>query len=251
MKRFGAFVGAVLLSCLSLHAADPKPQIVGPSQAIAGDMVVLDATKSAGVKHFRWRLLSPVIPGRKLMEVAEDNKSCRLATYPGTYVVQLLVGNDEGVDATTHQVIVTGDCVPQPDPTPVPVPPGPGPSPTPVPDPEPTFPPGQFSISADAYKWAMAVTATKRADEAHALATSCDSLAAQVAAGTVKGDQTILNAIGAAFDAGVGADAAAWKPFRSHLADRAKTIYFDGNRKGPMDWAALLREVSLGLKAVK
>ncbi len=250
MKRFGAFAAALLLSCLSLQAAEPKPLIEGPSQAIAGDMVILDATKSAGVKHFRWRLLSPVISGRKMMEVAADNKSVRLATYPGTYVVQLLVGNDEGVDATTHQVIVTGDCVPQPEP-PVPVPPGPGPTPVPVPVPEPSFPPGQFSISADAYKWAMAVTAEKRADEAHAMATSCESLAAQVAAGTVKGDQTILNAIGAAFDAGVGSDAAAWKQFRSQLAERVKTIYFDGNRKGPMDWAPLLREVSLGLKAVK
>lgn len=269
MKRLGAFVGLLLAACLSCHlfAADPKPQIDGPVTAVAGDMITLDATKSVGVKHFRWRLLAPQIPGRKLLEAAPDNKTCRIASYPATYVVQLLVGNEEGVDAVTHQIIVSGECVTPlpnpPAPTPTPVPPGPGPGPGPTPDPGPTpppvpppnpdpvFPPGQFSISLDVYKWASAVESPKRAQECLALAQAGEALAAQIAAGTVKGDQAILNAIGAALELSTNGDVAAWKPFRQQLANRVKTIYFAGKLKSAADWSALIREVSLGLKAVK
>lgn len=254
MRMILALVASLCLA-QALPAGDPKPFIEGPSTAIAGQLVTLDASKSEDVLHYKWREISPNIPGRRVIEVDSDQKKVRIATYPGRYLIELLVGNADGVDAITHELIVSGDCPPDPKPPVPPGPPTPDPQPTPVPpNPspvDPVFPPGEFSVSADVYKWATAVSSPGRIAEAQACAVAGDSLAAQIAAGTLRGEQQILNGIGSVFTSATSANAAAWSGFRKLLSDRVKEIYLGGKLRSPTDWAALIREVSLGLKAVK
>lgn len=256
MRHFGAFVVVCLLTAVSQgQAGEPRPFIEGPSTAIGGQLVTLDASKSEDCTLYKWVEISPRIPGRRVIEVDSDPKKVRIATYPGTYRIQLMVANAEGLSEITHELVVSGDCPPDPVP---PVPPGPTPDPQPTPIPpvppspvDPVFPPGDFAIAADVYRWAKAVASPARSTEAQACGVGGDSLAAQIAAGTVKGDQAILNGIGSVFTGATSSNAAAWSVFRKLLSDRVKEIYLAGKLRTPTDWAALIREVSLGLKAVK
>lgn len=249
VRQTGAFLAAALFVCSFVAAGEPKPFIDGPKSAIAGQLVTLDASKSEDCIHYKWKVISPTdVPGRRILELDSDGTKCRIATYPGKYTIQLLVANAEGIEGIFHELIVTDECHPEPGPQPPqPVPPGPQP-PTPV---DPVFPSGQFGISTDAYKWAMGVNSPARASEAQACGSAGDTLAAQIAAGTVKGDQQILNAIGTLFNNSTSANAAAWVSFRSQLSARVKELWAAGKIKSPTDWSALVREVSLALKAVK
>lgn len=144
---------------------------------------------------------------------------------------------------------------PMPNPQPVPVPPQPQPIP-PAPTPEPVFPAGTFAVSQDCYKLASLVNSPGRTAEALAMAGAAEGLAAQLAAGTVKADSFLqVNAlagkIGKGFIEAAGANAAAWKDFRTQVAAKASVFYTAGKLSNSAAWAEFLRECALGLKAVK
>ena len=148
--------------------------------------------------------------------------------------------------------------VPAPSPGPAPVPPGPQP-PVPRPSPAPPTEPddGRFAIAKAVYRSAMAVNSPDRVAEAQALAAVFASVSAQIAAGTLNG--TLLDPqwhkISVALTAGnkpvMAKHLSAWKSSAEELSEAIASRYSDDKLKNNQDWADLLSEISIGLKAVK
>lgn len=168
---------------------------------------------------------------------------------------------DDGSYAYESLLIVTpgGDTpLPPPGPGPIPpTPPGPGPAPDPPgppmpPAPMPDLPEGDFGVSKGVYDACMAVMlpAEKRNQQAAALAAAAEALAAEIAA-TPIGPQEIVNRIGKALDGIVAGDSAAWNPLRRHLSAKIQELYLAGRLGTGGAWSGLLRELAVGLKAVR
>lgn len=247
----------------------PKAVINGPTSAMAGEMIFLNAGDSTDAEHFLWRV-TPEIPGRLTIHVTDNGRRCQVASIPGAYTITLAVSNDEGIDLTSWSIVVPGTPLPPaptpplPAPQPAPLPPAPPPSPLPGPQPappgpnppapsppEPTFPAGTFHVSADVYRWAMSVKSPNRAAEAKGLADACEATAAAIGAGTLNSAQKILSALLSANNAALGPSVAAWTPCGQQLSARIKDLYMAGKLPDPAAWAVLLREMAVGFKAVK
>lgn len=261
-------LAALLLGGSAAWAVQPVAIINGPRHGEPGEELIYDLSQSEGAPTlFRWKV-SPELTGRKQLTVLEGGAKCRLASYPGTYYIRGMVANAEGIDDHVFKVVIPGTVpCPPPDPNvPAPVVPVPGPTPVvpvvPVPTPMPVvppappmpvipvLPPGEFGgLPAAVYALAEAVVSPGKVDEAHKLADAFDATAAQISAGTLKGPVAIVAAVGAAFN---GSVPPAWDSgFRTKAIAKMKAI-FDGGQLSTSDkWAVMLREVSLGLRAVK
>lgn len=266
----------LLLSAPSvLIAAEPlKAILVAPHSAEAGTDLFLDASQSEGtIQHYLWRV-TPERPGKKQIDTSKDKQKPRLMTYPGKWTVELLIVSEDGEQSRCYQTIdIPGAVVPcpepdpqpKPDPTPgpTPIPPRPDPGPQPVPPtpdppkpPDPVVPAGEFGIApkiADATKTTPLPERTKLAD-------ACDVLAAQIAAGTLKDPQKLLNEIAVAAKA-IPAFAAIMpkiqgvlqETYAAHKNGRLKVnVGVSGaSMADPSGWQQLLKECSIGLKALK
>ncbi len=122
-------IAFLLALCL---AADPKAVIEGPSQANPGDLVILDATKSAGTGHV-WKLVG----SKKSYLPVNGGTQCVFASGDaGVYTFVLAVADGGKASLAEHSVTVGTP------PPPIPVPP-----PTPPPDPTPPpKPPGLRTV---------------------------------------------------------------------------------------------------------
>ena len=147
---------------------------------------------------------------------------------------------------------------PSPVPAPTPSPVRPDPLPPPVPAPLPTEPvDGRFGIAKAVWKIAKEVQSPDRVAESQALASVFESVAAQVAAGTLNG--TLLDPqwhkISVALTAGnkpiMAKHLAAWKSSAEQLSEAIGQRYGDGKLNSNQDWSDLLNEIASGLKAVK
>lgn len=142
--------------------------------------------------------------------------------------------------------------VPPPGPTP---PPGPGPAPPPVPG--PVFPDGKYQLSARSYKWAteqVQLAGEDKGKSAQALATSFNSIAAAIAAGTLRDAKTILSATKQNNQTALtqsGVPVQAWDGFGQSLQKYAFQLYQGGQLKTPEDFAQAWREVANGLEKVR
>ena len=237
----------------------PVAVLSGPKTADAGEEIILDASASEGSpKVFRF-FVEPELKGRKQIVTLSRGK-VRLASFPGTYAVRVVVSNDYGIDEHSMTVVVgNGTCpcpsptpiVPVPIPVPLPVVPVPVPVPVvPVPVPVPGLPVGEFDgLPAAVLALAMAVNSPGRVAEAAKLADAFDAVSAQLSAGTLANPISIVAAVGTAFN---GSVPAAWDAgFRTASVARMKALYTGGKLNTPDRWAAMLREVSMGLRAVK
>ena len=265
---------ALLLLGGSAMATPPTAIINGPKSAEPGEELIFDASMSEGDPTlYAWRVF-PQLAGRKQLTVLDGGKKVRLASFPGTYLVRLMVANTEGIADHEHQVTIPGSvpCPPAPTPSPVvptPVPnPAPGPTPVPVPTPTPvpppptpgpvppvppipdTLPAGEFDgLPAAVRVLALLVNSPNRATEAAKLADALEAVAAQAAAKTLTNPLAIVSAIGTAFN---GSVPAAWDAdFRVKAVSRMKALYEGGKLPTPERWAAMLREVVIGLRSVK
>ncbi len=238
---------AVYLTLTTLAAAQSADAVItGPTGGRPGDLLVLDAGNSTA-DYFAWSV-EPELPNeRPTILPIEDGKKCIICSVPGRYVVVLAVSNSLGIDQLKWTVTVGDGPVPPPGPGPSP---GPGPTPPPLPVP-PVIPDGQFAIARVAYDAAMSVESTSRAAEAQALAAGLDGVAASISAGVLSGAQKILAAILQANNAALGANMPKWVGWGAAVSERLKAIYLAGLLKSTDDWAACLREVSIGLKAVQ
>lgn len=131
---------------------------------------------------------------------------------------------------------------------------------TPVVPPKPVNPEpedGRFAVAKQVYRLASIVDSPDRVAECQALAAVFDSVAAQVAAGTLNG--SLLNPqwhqISSALTAGnkpiIAKHLTAWNGPATQLGDAISKRYSDGKLDTNDDWSDLLKEIAVGLKAVK
>lgn len=267
----GLILFALLLLCGSAMATPPTAIINGPKSAEAGEELIFDASMSEGEPTlYAWRVF-PQLQGRKQLTVLDGGKRVRLASFPGTYLVRLMVANTEGIADHEHQVVIPGPvpCPPAPTPSPVvptPVPtPTPGPTPVPVPTPIPPTPPvpvppappmpdalpaGEFDgLPAAVRALALLVNSPNRAAEAAKLADALEAIASQISAKSLTGPDQIVKAIGGAFNASVSP---VWDTeFRVKAVARMKDLFVAGKLTSGDRWAAMLREVVIGLRSIK
>jgi hypothetical protein len=117
--------------------------------------------------------------------------------------------------------------------------------------PQPNLPAGEFDgLPALVLALAETVVSPAREAEAKKLANALEAVSSQISAGTLKGAGPIVAAIGVAFNTSV--PAGAWDTaFREKAIGKMKAIFEAGKLANPDKWAVLLREVALGLRAVK
>lgn len=257
----------------------PRAIIQGPTHAIPGEMIILDASQSDGADNFRWSI-SPELRGRKQLLEMDGGKRCQVASYGGRYIITLAVSNAGGIDLLTWEITISGQqpCPPpepkppEPSPGPAPddaTPPGPHPGPTPVPPTPPTppppkppepppIPPGEFGIAPQVAEMVSKLPDPQRVATALALADRIEALAAEVAAGAVKSAPATLERMGDALRMVSPIWAANARQFAALMDEvyeqhrRGKLrVFADLSFVDSSSWALLLREIAIGLRAAK
>lgn len=225
----------------------PRAVITGPEKVASGTLLTLRGTDSQGGSlKYLWRI-SPEIPGHLQLAQLEGGAAVQVATFPGKYVLTLVVSNEHGADIAYRQLEVTGDCV-KPDPeTPQPVEPSKPVVPTPVTPPgPPKLPQGEFGISQLVYDAAMQVNSPSRSADARKLSAECEALSSKVSAGALSDPQAIANAMADA----IKQRGSAWSAFSLSVGNKLKEIYLAGKLSVPSKWATLILEAKIGLDEV-
>lgn len=247
-------VAVALLAGGSIAQAAPPEIIVnGPTTAVAGELVTLDASGTAGATAIAW--LPWDESGRKMFDSCPGSTAkIRIATYPGTWTYIVAATNGSEMSLKRHTITIRGDG---PQPPPGPSPPGPGPTPTPPVPPAPPSPEPPGPVPPLPSEWAKQVLEMTaevktpgRKQQAEALARACEALASQVAAGAVKGPRAILAAMTQANASALGQYLADWKAFGDKFAASLQKLYSDGNLPDDAAWAKMLRQTAIGLRAV-
>lgn len=267
----------LLLTSGIAEAAAPKAVLRGPTSIEVGDIVVFSGADSANEPtHFDWEVTPTLanrvqlvsMDGKALSD--QDSERVQVAPIPGEYLIRLTVSNADGSSTTFQRIKIPGVApgpvpgpFPQPAPTPAPLPapnpaptppaPGPFPAPSPAPAPpqppqpvEPTFPNSPFGLAMPAYKAAKSVNSPNRQAEAACLVKACETLAAEIAAGTLKQPQAIANRIGESIDQ---CSPPAWDAARNQIAEAIQKLFLDGKLRQPDDWRTLLIDLQQGLAA--
>lgn len=267
------FAAFVLISAFHAHAfaANPRAMIVGPTAAVPGDKILLDAGPSTDAETFRWEVRNRKSDDRTGFTVDPSGKILEIFSYPGVYDITLAVANGDGIDlarwtVTVYSAIPPGPepprPAPEPDPQPLPpdpTPPGPGPEPDPnpkpptppAPEPEPTFPDGEFNLARPAYKQAGLIVSPNRAVQAKRIAAGFDGVAAAISAGTLRGVEAIIEQLREANRQALGDELNQWAVFDAWFAGELEKLFRAGKLSSNESWATLLSEVATGLKAVK
>lgn len=248
----------------------PKSVIAGPTTAIPGELVSLDGSGSERADVYRWLVAPDQATGKELFQTFDGGRRARISTIPGVRKFTLLTSNATGIDIAEHVITIPpGGSPTPPGPAPV-VPDNPRPGPVhpspvvpvvpvvPTPDPTPLFPPGQFGLAAKTYLWATTKVVTPtRAAEAVMFADASESLAAALAAGTIRGitrydlAMSVQKAI-AERNAKLPPDVVtSWKGFAAAFNAEVNALFAAGRLTTTEEWAHLCREMSAGLRAVK
>lgn len=275
-----AFLAALALACLASVAPAEPDEYVIPQQKIEGaaepvplgELVYLSLSKMPDAPaHFvssscAWKVLD--LSDGKEKRVREDGGSIFFGSgiVPKRYkvycaVTYLYAKKDKDghiTSAATRTVLLSADLTvgepgpgpKPPEPGPGPKPPGPGPKP-PGPDPKPV-PDGRFQLARLAVEEGGKITDTHRAAVARAMAGVYRSMAAAVAAGTIKNDAELLKKTREMNDARVAevaeGAAAPWGPFTKVLGDRLFQLYQDKKLKSLSDYADAWKEIAEGLE---
>lgn len=257
---------AILLLFPAAVQAEPlKAVLVVPQTAISGTDVYLDGSQSTGdIEHFLFFAATKSGVEGRIVSTTDKNKP-RMLSFPGEWIVTLIVVSDEGkYDKVTATCTIPGQggC-PEPlppGPTPIPPNPDPGPQPKPVPPtPQPdVVPAGEFGIAPKIHAIASAVNSPTRAADCKAMADQCDVYAAQIAAGTLTDPQKLVNGMAAeikkypAFKDSVplvGAEIQA--AMKAHPARLKVNGLVQFSMADPDGWRQLMKELGVGLRAVK
>ena len=265
---------SLLLLIPTFAAAEPlKAIITAPSQAEAGDDIYLDSTQSEGdIQHRLWRVL-PYRENKKQLDLSPGRERPRLIARPGRWTIELIIVSEDSQESRAYHVIdVPGTTLPCPEPNPPgpapdppipptpkpePKPPGPPPEP-PKPPPEPVVPAGEFGIAPKIVEVMKAVNTPTKAADCKTVADLCETLAAQIAAGTMRDPQAIVDQIGAATNASptfvpvvpqIGA--LLQQTIKTYPKLKVNVGLTGATMVDPPSWQALLKEIAVGLKAVK
>ena len=225
---------ACILMSLMLTADPPDPplRIAAPQVVRPGDLVILSAVAEGG-SDFRWLLVGA---GKSFLPVDEGRRCVFASGQRGEYTFVLAAMTGAGVALAQHTVVVGGPDEPEP----------------PDDKPEPTLPDGRYRLAAAARQWALATVAlppARRAESAQALAGSFESVAAAVAAGTLKGSAEVLAATTRSNRDALGADREAWSDWGLRLEQRLNTLHA-GQALTPAAIATAWREVAVGLRSL-
>lgn len=216
----------------------PIPRIDGPTSAEPGDLVVLSAEQAKG-DAFAWGVIG--LDHGRWLEVEQGTKLIFATGKQGRYTFFLFAGSMIDGQITlrsiSHEVTIGT------------APPPPGPGPDPDPDPQP-LPDGKYKLAAAARDWASAVASPARA-KAVALSGSFDSVAAMVAAGTLKDMEGAIEQLRIANNAALGSDRPAWDSFFKSVETRFNELWDAGQISSVEDLAVAWREVATGLRAAK
>lgn len=239
------------------HAADPVSQatavISAPSVARMGDLVVLDARASTA-ESYSWRLIvsprpAPDLPAPTIAPVEEGQRCFFASGTPGTYHFILAVAQDSQVDQVVHEVLIQGPLPNPPLPTPEPDNPAP-----PDPSPEPDLPPGKYGLAKLARDLAQEIDPSARTEGAKSLAGSFRSISAAIAAGTLSGAKTILDATRVAnreaLSDALGDRSEAWVGWSAQLAERLQELYQSGELASTSDFQTAWEEIAIGLESL-
>jgi hypothetical protein len=238
--HFGCAILALALAPAMSYADAPRAVINGPTAAIPGELVTLDASGSNGAPtHYKWSI-NPEVKGRR--QLTADGAKCTVASFPGTYVVTLVVGNADGVDLLTWRLDIPGNPpTPCPDPAPQPLPPAPVPippvpTPTPIPEPIVIVPEGEFGIAPAIYKIAKG----KPRAEIKALADKAEAMSAKIRSGSVGSMQSVLNEIVAVLKA----LPPGWDDLKQAARIAIEALYKAGKLNDLPAWGRLLIEIA-------
>jgi len=245
-------VALVVMRATVLLAIEPKTAaqsvkavVRGPATAKAGDLVILDATSSPGAKSYAWRLAG----GVSTYLVIEDGKKVVFSNgTAGEYLFWLgVAGTDSSgkleIDIVSHTVIIGGGPGPQP---------GPDPSPEPEPEPGPSpLPEGRYDLAKFSFNLAVALPEEARKHTSE-VATNFSTVSTRMVA---LATMTIDKALKELFDKNIattGNQNETWKsvlfvPLQKQLSKLNK----EKKMVSKQDHADALREISIGLKAVK
>ncbi len=248
------------LCCSVAQAAPPTAIINGPTTGVGGEILVLDATGCEGEPtHFTWKI-SPVLKGRKQLDVKDGGRRVQVASYGGSYVVTLLVSNADGNDVLTWPLTIPGDApCPSPEPQPVtptpvdpipvepapPRPPAPEPViPTPPPAPQPVTPtppapsPGRFGIAARVRAAVLGVSSPTRAIEVAGLRGALGALMTRARSGQLTQQQFLDSLI-----AELKALPDSWQVVKTLAALGIRVLVTGGQLKTVEDFIDLAAEI--------
>lgn len=244
------FCVALTASWIVRHFDRPQPappvrpfaSIAGPDVVEKGRMVAFTNTGS-NADQFVWD-----VPDGDWKKDSNGGTVYGTFTAGGKYNVGMaalaIVDKKIATATANHAVLVT-----DPNPPPTPVPPGPTPPP---PVPPAPVPPGRFGLSQQVINFAAAVTQPDAEKKALAslLANNFDSIATQVAAGTIKSPSDIQIRTEQTNIATQGPSRAYWAPFWASLAQAIKVL--DGTQiKTLNDFADAWREIAVGLRNLR
>lgn len=255
------------LALASTASAQDGVSIIGPTEVQAPGLpceLHLQGLATAKAVTIAWKVF-PNVPNVRMVEAREGGTVARLTTIAGRWsIICAYHIEGEPIRFATHETTVPGvpyTPPPGPPPSPPPVPPTP-PAPTPPtpqppdppgpvppgPTPEPALPPGQFdNLPTRVRDLAATVNSPTRAAEAKKLADALEAIAAQHA-GVPLTPQAIVNNLTVALN---DATSPPWDEARAKVVTALREIYVAGKLKPPSLWSTLLREVALGLRAVK
>ena len=172
----------IWLALATVALADVQAIIDGPTSGNAGDLVVLDGSKSVGDG---WKWLLP--DGLQTLSCGANDTPGQVAFAvgrPGKYTFALILADkNAAIDYVSHTVVIGGTLPgPEPDPTPDPEP-DPQPEPTPVPELErlerlSTESAARLADAVTARGLAEAIMSVERQIEAMCAAGQCPGLSA-------------------------------------------------------------------------
>lgn len=204
-------------------------QVTGPTDAVPGELVVLDAAKSEA-QSYAWT----VIPETKNHRVFEQGKILVLSSgSESKFVVVLAVAKDGQVAQAVHAVVFRAG--PHPHPGPAPPPPAP---------PGPDLPDGRYKLAKWAYDNSAGLPKAKDIGQCFA------ATAAKIAAG-VLGDPPSVekdtrdcnrNLLGEP-------EREQWRGFFAQLKEKLITLDESGELRTLADYQTAWTELAIGLKA--
>ncbi len=188
-----------------------------------------------------------------LKVAGEDGKvldKARIVDVEGKIITEAVTASSmESPELIMQEVIIGGNPPNPPDPTPVP--PNPGPNPNP---PLPVPVPDKFGLTKFTTQIFYDNVPSEHLKAGPYISNAFKGVAAQIAAGTLKGETAILGASKAANIAAIkeaGSDKAAWAQFDKLLGDKIYDLYKTKKIATNEDWADAFREISNGLTGAK
>lgn len=250
----GRIVRLILLAaCLSVplqasRAAGQQPQIVGPAASAVYQMVALQVQGAPDGSQFAWACAQQ---GATLIDFSGETKVVFQAQTTGSYDVILfaaVLGTGNKFTLYTVHHTVTVGTTPGPNP-PTPIPPTPIP-PTPPSPVVPVLPDGKYGLAKAVYGWAMAVDPTAR-PLAKGMAANFSTIAAQIAAGTIKTPNDAATATKALNTATLGSFQPLWSTVSKNLETQMNAIGKAGQFATMTDLQTAWQEIAAGLQAVQ